>query len=54
MEPAAIAAVETVFAADAMAVKSSPVLPAMALAIAGSATEIFGARLVMAAAEPNL
>ena len=53
MEPDAIAVVETVFAADVMAVRSLPVLLAMALAIAGSVMEIFGARLAMAVASPD-
>ncbi|MBQ7000884.1 MAG: hypothetical protein IJN67_07545 [Oscillospiraceae bacterium] len=53
MELVVIAVVETAFAADVMDVKSSPALPAMAQVIVGSAMEIFGAQLAMAAVWPN-
>ncbi|MBQ8834352.1 MAG: hypothetical protein IJX67_02960 [Oscillospiraceae bacterium] len=53
MELVVIAVVETAFAADAMDVKSSPALLAMAQAIVGSVMEIFGVRLAMAVAGPN-
>ena len=54
MEPAAIAVVEMVFAADVTDAKSLPALPAMAPAIVGSAMAIFGVRRAMVAAGLDL